>query len=103
MDQPKKDASESNGVHWTMFVALAGVLAVADVRLYALLRLWSGQITAAQIAHKDIPASGPSNPLIYVMLLGVLLIAIGCYRRVQWLALALMFSIPIGFILMISV
>jgi hypothetical protein len=103
MDQPEKDASESNNIHWTMFVALAGVLAVAEVRIYVLLRLWAGEITGMQIAHRDIPASGPSNPLIYVMLLSVLLIAMICYRKVHWLAPAFMLSIPISFVGMISV
>jgi hypothetical protein len=103
MDQPKRDASERNGIHWTMVVALAGVLAVAEVRIYVLLRLWTGEITGMQIAHRDIPDSGLSNPLIYIMLLSVLLIAISFYRKIQWLALALTFSIPIAFIFMISV
>jgi hypothetical protein len=103
MDQPEKDASESNDIHWIMFVALAGVLAVAEIRIYVLLRLWTGEITGMQIAYWDVPDSGLSNPLIYIMVLSVLLIAMICYRRVQWLALAFMFSIPIAFIGMISV
>jgi dipeptide/tripeptide permease len=101
MDQP--DTSESNSVHWTMFVALAVVLAAAEIRIYVLLRLWAGEITGMQIANRDIPDSGLSNPLIYIMLLSVILIAMICYRKVHWLALALVLSIPIAFIGMISV
>lgn len=86
-----------------MFVALAVVLAAAGIRIYVLLRLWAGEKTGMQIAHRDIPDSGLSNPLIYVMLITILLIAMICYRKVHWLAPALMSSIPIAFIGMISV
>ena len=103
MDQPEKDKPGSSGIQLVPFVVSVGFLAVVEARIYLLLRVWAGEITGAQIAHKDVPASGPSNPLIYVTLLVVLLIAIICFRRVQWLALALLLSIPIAFIFMIGV
>jgi hypothetical protein len=103
MDQPEKETSGVKIVDWIQCVVLAGFLVFVEARLYLLLRLWAGEITGAQIAYKDVPPSGPSNPLIYITLLSVLLIAVICYKRARWLTVTLLLSIPIAFTFMSAV
>ena len=79
---------------------LAGFLVFVEIRIYLMLRLWAGEITAVQLAYKDLPPSGASNPLIYIVLLCVLLVALLCYGRIRWFAYALLLSIPVAFIFM---
>jgi hypothetical protein len=93
---------EGNSLEWTQILPLAVFLTVVEVRVYLLLRFWTGQITGEQLAHKVVPPSGAANPLIYTVLLVALLVALLCYRRVRWLSAALLLSIPGAFIFMIA-
>jgi hypothetical protein len=100
LDQPERNISKGKSIEGTQLLLLTVFLAVAEVRVYLLLRFWTGEISGAQLAHKVVPPSGPSNPLIYMVLLVVLLVALLCYRRIRWLAYALLLSMPGAFIFM---
>lgn len=100
LDQPERNISESKSVDGTQLLLLTVFLAVAQVRVYLLLRFWTGEVTGAQLAYKVVPPSGPSNPLIYMVLLVVLIMALLCYGRIRWLAYALLLSIPGAFLFM---
>ena len=99
-DRAEGNIPEGNSLEWTQILTLTVFLTVVEVRIYLLLRFWTGQITGGQLAHKVVPQSGPSNPLIYMVLLVVLLAALLCYGRIRWLAYALLLSIPGAFIFM---
>ena len=100
LDQTERNTSEGKSLQGMQLLLLTVFLAVAEIRIYLLLRFWSGQITGEQLGHKVVPPSGASNPLIYIVLLVALLAALLCYRRIRWLSLALLLSIPGAFIFM---